>query len=215
MKDGVGSDREAGIQVEDDDDWDSFIDAMHVVGRHLSQQIADDYDAGRFRRLLDIGGGSGTYTIALLNKNPGMRAVLFDFAKVLPLARARISAAGLAERVELVAGDFYTDPLPGRCDLALLSAIIHQNSPDENVALYRKIWQALDPGGAVLIRDYVMDESRTAPPPGALFAINMLVATKGGNTYTFAETRQALEQARQRFSEMLARPDLRSEAAAL
>lgn len=195
LRDGVGADRDSGIQVEDDDDWNSFIDAMHVVGLHLSQQIAGDYDAGRFRRLLDIGGGSGTYTIAFLNKNPGMSAVLFDFAKVLPLARARIGAAGLAERVELAAGDFYTDPLPGGCDLALLSAIIHQNSPEENLELYRKIWQALEPGGAVLIRDYMMDESRTAPPPGALFAINMLVATKGGGTYTFAETQQALEQA--------------------
>jgi len=195
VRDGVGADRDSGIQVEDDDDWNSFIDAMHVVGRHLSQQIADAYDAGRFRRLLDIGGGSGTYTIAFLNKNPGMSAVLFDFAKVLPLAQARIGAAGLAEHVELMAGDFYTDPLPAGCDLALLSAIIHQNSPDENVALYRKIWQALEPGGVVLIRDYIMDESRTAPAPGALFAINMLVATKGGGTYTFAETRAALEQA--------------------
>ncbi len=194
VRDGVSADKDAGIHV-DDDNWSSFIDAMHVVGRKLSQQIANDYNASRFHCLLDVGGGSGTYTIAFLKKNPGMRGVLFDLEKVLPMARTRIDAAGCSDRVEFVAGDFYSDQLPTGCDLALLSAIIHQNSPAENAALYRKIYQALEPGGAILIRDYIMDETRTSPPPGALFAINMLVVTKGGSTYTFAETGEALRQA--------------------
>jgi SAM-dependent methyltransferase len=95
--------------------------------------------------------------------------------------------------VELVAGDFYHDELPKGCDLALLSAIIHQNSPQENLDLYRKIHQALVPGGKLLIRDHVMDPGRTFPPQGTLFAINMLVNTKGGDTYTFEEIEDALE----------------------
>jgi len=94
-----------------------------------------------------------------------------------------------------VAGDFYKDVLPQGCDLALLSAIIHQSSPQENLSLYRKIYQALEPGGAVLIRDHIMNESRTRPPAGALFAINMLVHTTGGDTYTFGEIKASLEQA--------------------
>lgn len=191
---GENRDRKPGIQM-DEENWKSFIGAMHVVGRHLSEQIADDYDASRFHRLLDVGGGSGTYTIAFLKKNPGMNAVIFDLERVIPLARERLHAEGYLTRVELVSGDFYNDKLPAGCDLALLSAIIHQNSPDENVNLYRKIWEALEPGGVILIRDYMMDETRTSPPPGALFAVNMLVATQGGNTYTYAETKEALEQA--------------------
>jgi SAM-dependent methyltransferase len=173
----------------------AFIGGMHVLGRALSQEIAGAYDAGRFRCLLDIGGGSGSYTIALLGKNPGLRAVLFDQASVVPLAEERLTAEGVRDRVEIVPGDFYQDELPKGCDLALLSAIIHQNSPDENLDLYRKIHRALAPAGVLLIRDHIMDPGRTRPPAGAMFALNMLVGTDGGDTYTFEEVREGLEEA--------------------
>lgn len=172
-----------------------FIGAMHVVGRKLSKEIADSYDLSPFKRLLDIGGASGTYTIAFLEKNPKMTAVLFDRPDVVPVAEERLGAEGLLDRVELVAGDFYSDELPVGCDLALLSAIIHQNSPEQNLDLCHKIHRALLPDGKVLIRDHVMDSTRTRPSMGALFAINMLVATVGGSTYTFEEIRDALEAA--------------------
>ncbi|MGQ9920465.1 MAG: methyltransferase [Desulfobacca sp.] len=181
-------------------DWggevqEAFIGAMHAIGRELAEDIAASYDASPYRRLLDIGGASGTYTMAFLRRQPEMRAVLFDFAPVLTLAKQRLAAEGFLERVELVAGDFYTDELPAGCDLALLSAIIHQNSPAQNVALYQKIYRALLPGGAVLIRDHIMDETRTQPPAGALFALNMLVNTKAGDTYTLAEVQEQLQAA--------------------
>lgn len=177
------------------DSLKDFIGAMHVVGRGLSREIAESYDLSPFKRLLDIGGATGTYTIAFLEKNSKMTAALFDMPDVIPWAEERIGAEGLLNRVELVGGDFYKDDLPTGCDLALLSAIIHQNSPEENLELYRKIHRALLPGGKVLIRDHVMDPNRTHPPQGTLFAINMLVNTKGGDTYTFAEIRDGLEEA--------------------
>jgi SAM-dependent methyltransferase len=124
-----------------------------------------------------------------------MTGVLFDLKRVIPMARERLRAEGLLRRVKFVPGDFYTDELPYGCDLALLSAIIHQNSPAENLTLFRKIRRALEPGGALLIRDHIMDESRTTPPAGALFALNMLVNTDGGDTYTFPEVRKGLERA--------------------
>lgn len=172
---------------------EAFIGAMHVVGRQLAKEIADAYDLSPFNKLLDIGGASGTYTEAFLEKNPKLKGVLFDLPDVIPLARERLGKEGLLDRVELVEGNFYKDNLPEGCDLALLSAIIHQNSPDENVALYKKIFQALVPGGKVLIRDHVMDPDRTYPPAGALFALNMLVNTRGGDTYTFEEIKTGLE----------------------
>lgn len=177
------------------DSQKDFIGAMHVVGRELSREIAGSYDLSPFKRLLDIGGALGTYTVAFLQKNPGMTAVLFDLPDVIPMAKQKLAEEGFADRVELVGGDFYTDELPRGCDLALLSAIIHQNSPDENLQLYRKIHRALEPGGKVLIRDHVMDDTRTYPPQGAVFAINMLVNTRGGDTYTFGEIEKSLEAA--------------------
>jgi SAM-dependent methyltransferase len=123
-----------------------------------------------------------------------MTAVLFDLPPVIEIARERIQAEGLTERVLLVSGDFSKDTLPGGCDLALLSAIIHQNSPEENLALFRKIHEALEPGGTLLIRDFVMDSTRTMPKEGALFALNMLVNTVAGGTYTFDDLSEALGQ---------------------
>ena len=181
--------------LRDDEGWKSFIGAMHVVGRELAQKIARDFDLGRFKRLLDIGGGSGSYTIAFLRRNTAMTAVLFDLGNVIPMARERLLKEGMENRVDLVAGDFYEDKLPGGCDLALLSAIIHQNSQERNLDLYTKIFRALEPGGTLLIRDHIMDESRTKPPAGAMFAINMLVNTRGGDTYTFKEVKEGLERA--------------------
>jgi SAM-dependent methyltransferase len=172
-----------------------FIAAMHVIGRDLSMEVARAYDAGRFRRLLDIGGASGTYTIAFLRENPQMKAVLFDLAPVIPMARERIETEGLADRVTLVAGDFSRDELPPGCDLALLSAVIHQNSPAQNLDLFRKVYRALNKGGSILIRDDIMDESGTKPAAGALFALNMLLNTRGGGSYALGEVREALEKA--------------------
>jgi SAM-dependent methyltransferase len=177
------------------DSLEAFIGAMHVVGRRLSTEIADSYDLSPFKKLLDIGGATGTYTIAFLEKNSAMTAVLFDLPDVIPMAEKRLEGEGLLERVKLVSGDFYKDELPEGCDLALLSAIIHQNSPQENLDLYRKIHRALVGGGKLLIRDHVMDPGRTFPPQGTLFAINMLVNTKGGDTYTFDEIKDSLREA--------------------
>ena len=173
----------------------AFIGAMHAIGVSLSMEIGRAFDAGRFRRLLDIGGGSGTYTIAFLQANAQLTAVVFDLAPVISMAGERLQAAGLSGRATLAAGDFYVDELPSGCDLALLSAIIHQNSPAQNLELYRKVFRALDAGGSILIRDHIMDESRTSPLAGALFAVNMLIGTTGGGTYTFGEIREGLEKA--------------------
>lgn len=186
--------RPAGV-FQKQAELEAFILAMHVVGRHAAEAIAVQAEAGASRNLLDIGGATGTYAEAFVNKYPGMRATVFDRPPVIELAKKRLGDAGLLDRVALIPGDFYADELPGGHDLALLSAIIHQNSPEQNVELYAKAFRALEPGGRILIRDHVMNAERTQPPGGALFAVNMLVATTGGNCYTFEEIKETLEAA--------------------
>ena len=176
-------------------DQESFIGAMHDISNAFAAPLIREINPGGFRCVLDLGGGSGTWTLAWLQAEPAARAILFDLPAVIPLARERLTGCGVADRVELVAGDFYTDPLPRGADLVWLSAIIHQNSREENRALYRRAAEALQPGGRLLIRDIVMEESRTAPLAGALFAVNMLVATPGGGTYTLGEIREDLQSA--------------------
>ncbi|MCM3877925.1 MAG: acetylserotonin O-methyltransferase [Thermoanaerobaculia bacterium] len=173
----------------------AFIGTMQVVSAPQAARLAADAGIGSARRMLDVGGGPGTYTAAFLRAAPKLEATLFDLPAVVEIARDRLSAAGLLDRVTLVGGDFESDELPVGHDLAWLSAIIHQNGPAQNDALFGRIFRALLPGGRLVIRDHVMGPDRTRPPAGALFAVNMLVGTAQGGTYTFDEIRAGLERA--------------------
>ena len=168
-------------------DQAAFIGAMHTASGPVADRLVTELGPLTFRHLLDVGGASGTWTIALLRAVPNATATLFDLPEVIPLARQRLAEVNLSQRVTLVAGDFYTDPLPAGADFAWLSAIAHQNSRHQNRELFAKIHNALEPQGVLMIRDLVMDESRTRPAAGAMFAINMLVGTPGGGTYTLQE----------------------------
>ena len=130
-----------------------------------------------------------------MRKYPDVQATLFDLPDAVDAARKRIEAAGMSERVTLVAGDFYQDELPSGADFAWVSAIIHQNDRDQNRALFANVARALAPGGRVAVRDIVMYSDRTAPPMGALFAVNMLVNTEAGGTFTLEEITEDLQSA--------------------
>jgi len=173
----------------------AFIGAMHAIAAKLAPGIVAAVGGGRARNLLDVGGASGTYTLAFLQAFPEMRATLFDRPEVVEMARKRLEEAGFMNRATLVGGDFYRDEFPPGHDLAFVSAIIHQNSSQQNLDLYRKIFRALAPGGRIVIRDHIMESDRTRPRDGAIFAVNMLVATAGGNTYTYEEIHSGLVRA--------------------
>ena len=176
-------------------DQADFIGAMQNVSEPVAAEVVARLQPLTFRHVLDVGAGPGTWTIALLRAAPEARATLFDLPPVVPMAERRITEAGLRERVTFVGGDYHTDDLPGGADLVWLGAICHQNSRQQNRALLARVYRALDAGGAVIIRDIVMDPSRTRPQAGALFAVNMLVATDAGGTYTFDEYREDLRRA--------------------
>ncbi len=176
-------------------DQADFIGAMQNVSEPVAAEVVDRLQPLKFHHVLDIGAGPGTWTIALLRAVPEARATLFDLPPVVPMAKQRIEGAGLGDRVSFVEGDYYTNDLPGGADLIWLGAICHQNSREQNRVLFVKAYKALEDGGAVIIRDIVMDPSRTSPRMGALFAVNMLANTEGGRTYTFDEYREDLYEA--------------------
>jgi predicted O-methyltransferase YrrM len=176
-------------------DQEAFILAMNDLASASAETVIRHIRPLEFRCLLDVGGASGTWTAAFLKACPPGRAILFDLPAVIPLARRRFDEAGLSGRITLVAGDYSSDPLPGGADLAWVSAIVHQNSRQENRDLFGKVAEALVEGGRIAIRDMLMEPSRTEPVAGALFAVNMLVGTGGGGTYTFEELREDLESA--------------------
>jgi ubiquinone/menaquinone biosynthesis C-methylase UbiE len=174
---------------------EAFIGAMHAIAHRIAPRIIATIKPGEAKKLLDIGGASGSYTEAFLEASPDMKATLFDLPSVIKIAQRRLANTDLLDRITFIAGDYNKDELPAGHDLALLSAIIHQNSPEQNIELYGKIYRALQPGGRLVIRDHVMSPDHTQPASGALFAVNMLVGTPGGSTYSFEEIKAPLESA--------------------
>ena len=172
----------------------SFILAMNSIGRTVAGPMIDDLKkhgvlefAKKNIRFLDIGGASGTYTLAFLETLPQAEGTIFDLPVAIREARRRFAGTPLESRVSFTEGDFYQNEFPTGFDFAWISAIIHQHGRTESQTLYDKAYRALNPGGRIAVRDFVMEPHRTAPTQGTLFGINMLVATRSGMVYTFDE----------------------------
>lgn len=155
---------------ESSSEQETFILAMRTIASRLSPAIIAAIKPLGAKKLLDIGGGSGSYTQAFLEAYPDMKATLFDLPAVIKIAQKILTDTDLIDRITFVPGNYYKDELPKDHDLALLSAIIHQNSPEQNIELYRKIYRTLEPGGRLIIRDHIMSPDHTQPIGGALFA---------------------------------------------
>ncbi len=183
------------FETQDEAQAETFLSAMHAVSKSHAPRLAEAIDLSNARRLLDVGGGSGAYSIALAKKYPQLSCAVFDVATAVPVALKNAARAGLEGRVDAVEGDYMRDGLGEGFDAALFSSIIHINGPRENAWLMKKAFDALNPGGLVIIRDFIMDPDRTSPKKGAIFALNMLVNTSRGDTYAEEEVRGWLAEA--------------------
>jgi len=174
-----------------------FIGAMHAHGVARGRAIAGAIELEDVQRVIDIGGGSGAYSMALLERKPTLQVVIIDLETTLVETRKYLAGTPWEKAIELRCADIYADDFdPGSgFDLAIISHILHMEGPEQNRRLLSRIAGALRPGGRVLIQDFVLDEDRTAPEEAALFAVNMLVNTERGNAYTFAEFARWLEEA--------------------
>jgi SAM-dependent methyltransferase len=172
-----------------------FIAAMHERASAQADETIKWLDLTEVYRTLDIGGGSGAYSIALVRAKKDIRATVFDLADVIPLTRTYVKKSGVASQIDFIEGDFNRDDFGFGYDLILLSAIIHMNSLQKNLNLFKKAVKAINPGGQLVIQDYFMSEDRIRPAPGAFFALNMLVGTEAGDTYTEREVRRLMKEA--------------------
>jgi SAM-dependent methyltransferase len=173
----------------------AFIAAMHARAQDNAEETARLSGIQDAKRMLDVGGGSGAYSIAFAKACPALHAEILDLGTVVPLAEEYIRDAGLQGRVRVRLGDMRTADFGEGYDLVLLSAVCHMWSEDDNRALIKRCARALVPGGHLVIREFILNEERTAPPFAAIFAINMLVGTEHGNTYTEGEYRTWMTEA--------------------
>ena len=183
------------FQNDEDEEREAFLMGMFNVARGQAATVAKALDLAGRSRLIDVGGGPGTYAVQFCLGQPGLRALVFDQPATEPFAREVAARYGLSDRVDFMGGDFLRDELPKGQDVAWLSQVLHGESPENAARLVEKAAASLNPGGLLAVQEFVLDNERSGPAHSALFSLNMLVGTKGGQAYTLDEIRAMLEQA--------------------
>jgi (2Fe-2S) ferredoxin/SAM-dependent methyltransferase len=174
--------------VERGESWTGpFIAAMDRNATERAPLVVRAVGAAGVSRMLDVGGGSGAYSIAFAKANPELQVEIFDLPTVTPLAMGYVDKAGLMGRIRAREGDLRTDDLGTGFDLVFVSAICHMLGPDENRLLVKRCYDALAPGGRLVIQDFLLEADKTAPKSAALFSLNMLVGTQQGSSYSVDE----------------------------
>lgn len=174
---------------------ESFLMGMFNLAMLIAPRVADGVDLSDRRRLLDLGGGPGTYAIHFCRHNPGLSGVIFDLPETRPFAERTLARFGMAERIEFVGGDFIEGPLPQGCDVAWLSHVLHGEGPAGCARLLDNAVAALEPDGLLLVQEFILAAERDAPLFPALFSLNMLLGTPQGQAYSEPELVALMERA--------------------
>ncbi|HXZ78752.1 MAG TPA: methyltransferase, partial [Terriglobales bacterium] len=139
------------------------------------------------RRVLDLGGGSGAYSIAFARACPDVRCEILDLPEVVPLTAQYVSQAGVFTQISLRVGDMLHDDFGFGFDIIMLNAICHMFSKEQNQDIFRRAHHALAPSGRLVVQDFILNPDKTGPPHAALFSLNMLVSTDVGDSYSESE----------------------------
>lgn len=174
---------------------ESFLMGMFNLANMLAPRIVSQIDLRGHRRLLDVGGGPGTYAIHFVKKNPELEAVICDLPTTRSFAEKTVAHYELSDRIGFIAVDFEKDELPRGFDVAWLSHVLHGVGPDTCAAVLRNTVTALEPGGKIFIQEFILDETRDSPVFPALFSLNMLLGTPEGQSYSQDEIVEMLKTA--------------------
>jgi len=195
LTDCVRAGTSVGSAERGDDQLQDFIAAMNYNAKERTGAVLKAVEKNGIRRMLDLGGGSGAYSIAFVKALPKLEAEILDLAEVVPLTQKYVSEAGVGDRIKIRTGDMLRDKLGENYDLILIMAISHMFSPEENRALLRRAHDALAPGGRIVIQDFILEPNKTAPRFATLFSLNMLVGTGAGSSYSECELGAWLKEA--------------------
>jgi SAM-dependent methyltransferase len=185
----------SSVYEKTEDEREFFLMGMHNLASALAPKIAGILDLGSAGTLLDLGGGPGTYAVNFCLKNPNLHACVYDLPESRLYAQRTIALAGLSDRVTFIPGNYTAEDIPGSYDAVWLSQILHAEGPADCEKLVSKAAAALNPGGALYIHDFILNNDMAGPVFPAIFSLNMLVATKGGQSYSEAQLRGMLEKA--------------------
>ncbi len=169
-----------GIAQADEERRESFLLGMFNLANLLAPVLVKQVDLHGRRRLLDLGGGPGTYAIHFCQQNPELKASVYDLPTTRPFAERTIERFGLKERIDFQEGDFLRDKINGSFDVAWLSHILHGEGPEGCARLVEKAVTALEPGGLIMIHEFILNDDQAGPLFPALFSLNMLLGTEAG-----------------------------------
>jgi acetylserotonin O-methyltransferase len=155
-----------------------FLMGMHGFGVLSSPHVANAFDLSRFRTVADLGGATGHLTIALCQRWPNLSGIVFDLPAAVPLANEIVGASGVKDRIQVVAGDFFTGELP-KADLYALGRILHDWTTAKCEKLLKRIVDALPAGGGLLIAEKLLNDDKSGPRWAQLQDLNMLTCTEG------------------------------------
>jgi cyclopropane fatty-acyl-phospholipid synthase-like methyltransferase len=173
---------------EDKEQTRAFVLSMHERARGIGSVLSHFVNLDGRKRLLDVGGGPGTYSVALVQQTRGLRATVLDVPGVLEVTKELVQASGFADRVDLMPGDYLRSPFGTGYDVALLSGMMHRESPESCRLLLRKTFDALDPGGLIIVSDVFFDDDHKRSPPFAVyFALNMMLTSADGAAHAVTE----------------------------
>jgi SAM-dependent methyltransferase len=175
---------------------ESFLMGMFNIATKVAPRVAAAINLSQHRHLLDLGGGPGTYAVHFCRANPQLRATVYDLPEARPFAEKTIAKFGLADRITFMEGNYLRDDIPGAYDIALLSHILHAEGPDDCRKLIGKAVDVLQPGGLIVVHEFILDNAMDGPLHPALFALNMLLGTTGGQSYSEAQIIDMLTTAR-------------------
>ena len=171
-----------------------FTLALAGRAKNVAPALARVVPLENARNLLDLGGGTGIYSIALLQQHPRLQATVLDGPEVLKVTAEMAAEYGVADRLQCLPGDMFRDPLPTDCDLILLSNVLHDWDVPQCQALIQRCAAALSAGGRLLIHDIFLNDQLDGPLPIALYSAALFTLTEG-RAYSAAEYRDWLEQA--------------------
>ena len=168
--------------------------ALAGRARNVAPHLARNYPVSKAKLVLDVGGGTGIYSIAWLLAHPALRAIVWDRPEVLKVAREMAAEFGVEDRLETVAGDMFRDDFPKGADVILLSNILHDWDVPECRAIVNRCAEALPEGGELLIHDVFLNDALDGPLPIALYSAALFRLTEG-RAYSAAEYRGWLVEA--------------------
>ena len=163
---------------------ESFLMGMFNIAINIAPGVAERIDLSGKRRLIDLGGGPGTYAIHFCLRNPELKATVHDLPTTRPFAEKTIKKFNVADRIKFMDCDYLTEEIQGRFDVAWISHILHAEGPDTCRNIITKTVGALDPGGMIIIHDFLLENSMDGPLFPALFSLNMLLGTESGQSYS-------------------------------